>query len=190
MNSHQQSTSKWGTSRERKLNVDAAKFEIAVERWMGADFVVRNMSGEVELAGTRRMLTSQTVEAAELSALVWSLRCRQRENTVIKEIELDCKAVVDWIKGRHLSGVLGHVVEDCLNLTVSIYCDTVLHCPRKCNEVMHLLAKRAKDISEEAVAWLDISHMPNDIQLVIMREFRSSFEGFEVGSGFCIPEGC
>ncbi|EOY06108.1 Uncharacterized protein TCM_020934 [Theobroma cacao] len=134
-------------------------------------------SGEVELASTRRMLTGQTVEEAELAALVWSLSCCQRENIMIKESEMDCKVVVDWIKRRHLSGVLGHIIEDCLNLMVSIDCDAILHCPREGNEVAHLLAKRAKDMSEEAVAWFDLSHMPDDIQLVIIRKTKSSFEG-------------
>ncbi|EOX91981.1 Uncharacterized protein TCM_001012 [Theobroma cacao] len=122
------------------------------------------------------MLMGQTVEEAESIALVWSLRCCQRENIMMKEIEMDCKVVVDWIKGRHLSGVLGHIVENCLNLMVSIDCDAILHCSRECNEVAHLLAKKAKGMSEEAVAWFDLSHMPNDIQLVIIKEVRSSFK--------------
>ncbi|EOY17493.1 Uncharacterized protein TCM_036696 [Theobroma cacao] len=177
MNSQQNRTCKWEAPKERKLNVDATIFEITGERWLGAGFVVRNVSGEVELAGTRRMLIGQTMEEVELAALVWSLCCCQRENIMIKEIDMDCKVVVDWIKGRHLSGILGHIVEDYLNLMVSINCDASLHCPREGNEVTHLLAKRAKDMSEEIMAWFDLSHMLDDIQLVIIREASSSFEG-------------
>ncbi|EOY23059.1 Uncharacterized protein TCM_015067 [Theobroma cacao] len=165
--------------------MDATIFEIAGEKWLGAGFVVRNAAREVELAGTGRMLTGQTVEEAELAALVWSLSCCQKENIMIKEIEMDCKVVVDWIKGRHLSGILGHIVEDCLNLMVSIDYDAILHCPRKVNEMAHLLAKRAKNMSEEVVAWCDLSHMPDDIQLVIVREARSSFEDGDEDPDLC-----
>ncbi|EOY30823.1 Ribonuclease H-like superfamily protein [Theobroma cacao] len=149
-------TCEWRAPVESKLNVDASIFELSSVRRMGVGFIVRNAIGEVELAGVRRMVMGQSVEEAELSALAWSLRCCQRENIMVKEIEMDCKMVVEWIKGRHLSGILSPIVEDCLNLMESINCVDILHCSREGNEVAHMIAKKAKEIREEAIAWFNI----------------------------------
>ncbi|XP_017979793.1 PREDICTED: uncharacterized protein LOC18594299 [Theobroma cacao] len=170
-------TCEWRALVESKLNVDASIFELSSVRRMGAGFIVRNAIGEVELAGVRRMVMGQSVEEAELSALAWSFRCCQMENIMVKEIEMDCKVVVEWIKGRHLSGILGHIVEDCLNMMESINCVDILHCSREGNEVAHMIAKKAKEMREEAIAWFNISQMSEDFQQAIIKEAGSLVGG-------------
>ncbi|EOY19666.1 Uncharacterized protein TCM_044833 [Theobroma cacao] len=167
-------TVKWSLPRVCKMNVDAALVRLDDEKKMGASFVVRDESGQLILAGASKLNFRTSAEEAELVAVVWSLQCCKREGLTIPELELDSLMVVNWIKEKKVTGVFGNTVRDFFDLMRQVGCEYVQYCPRVCNNVAHLVAKRVKEMAEEAMAWRRIEDMYSNIQHAMLRDIRSS----------------
>lgn len=128
-----------------KCNVDAALFD---DNRFGIGLCIRDYQGLFVKAKTVWFYGSPPPQEAEALGLLTAVKWLQELHIQRVTIELDCKSVVDGIRGVcHSVTEFGSILSSCRNLLSLSQNYTVSFIRRQANLVAHSLARASRDFA-------------------------------------------
>lgn len=134
------------------MNVDAAIQMSKQKAGLGA--VIRNSSGEIIAAAVQKVVLRENVAIMEAEAVVLGIQVAQKANCAQFIVESDSKEVVELTlnKKEGLAKICWNIEEIQSELKNQV--SAAIHfVPRKCNPIVHNLAKIALGY-EDPITWI------------------------------------
>ncbi|KAK6116358.1 hypothetical protein DH2020_049820 [Rehmannia glutinosa] len=135
-----------------KLNSDVAIFN---DGTVGFGFAIRDSTGDVLLAGTRREQKEGNITTMEGLAVLFAIRSALEAGFVEFQIESDSKCLIDSIQGKGGAECSNEViVGDVIHLAKVANCKGFFHVHREGNKLAHMLAHFPLDI-DASLFWFE-----------------------------------
>jgi ribonuclease HI len=154
-----------------KVNFDAALFH--EQQWTGVGVIIRDGQGLPIAALCKRFMCLHSVDDAEAIAAREALQFAGEIGITDAEFEGDSLTICNALRSQDQSfASFGDIIDEACLFASSLSRCSFSHVKWEGNRVAHLLARRASDLQEDFLVWLE--YVPPYLESVTHSEFVSS----------------